>query len=215
MQRIWYSLALYNNSDYKAVLNTTVHVQHAMELDPKMGLFVNVLPSGMLVGNFYTEWTSQPNGFAAYDALAPAAIAVPPTNATLFGLISTLAGQIPLEFARYVDRWRWLLTLMMNPRRDAHINTHGINLDLYIAIHERYLQKLESSRNFSARLSYTIQPMDVAGVQAGLDRGGNIMGIPLVPQTCKTSRTNSRQSLSMPRQGSFRPFHGKIPNSML
>jgi hypothetical protein len=104
MQRLWYSLALYNNSDYKAVLNATVHVQHAMELDPKMGLFVNVLPSGMLVGKFYTEWTSQSNGFAAYDALTPAATAAQPTKSTMSGLISTLAGKIPLEFARCVDR---------------------------------------------------------------------------------------------------------------
>lgn len=36
-----------------------------------------------------------------------------------------------------------------------------------------------------AALHYTIQPFGRAGVQAGNDRGGNIMGHESIPQCCK------------------------------
>jgi hypothetical protein len=48
-------LGHFDLADYKAVLSATVQVQRAMEMDPKIGHFVNVGPQTMFVGKFYAQ----------------------------------------------------------------------------------------------------------------------------------------------------------------
>jgi len=104
IQRIWYSLDIYDSADYKAVLNATVETQIAMETNPKLGLFVNVGPRSMFVGKFYAQWSSIPSAFKAFSHLTPIQTFVPPTNGTLKNLvaaINTHMGEAKLVFSLY------------------------------------------------------------------------------------------------------------------
>jgi hypothetical protein len=160
-----------------------------MEQDPRMGMFVNVARAGLLVGRFYAEWSAEPAGFAAFNALTPATTFVPAANGTLYGLISALRAE--KVYARCVTHCQPEVVLILLNRREPHVVGHGLDVDLYVDIHERYLRLLNSSTTSTANLSYTIQPMGVAGVQAGEDRGGNALGIQRVAQTCKQATSGS------------------------
>ncbi|KAF2026973.1 FAD-binding domain-containing protein, partial [Setomelanomma holmii] len=166
---IWYSLELFDNGQHKAVLNATVHAQLEMEHDPRMGMFVNVARAGLLVGRFYASHSPGPLGFAAFEGLVPVATYIPATNGTLYGLISALRAA------------------KVYARREPHVVSHGLDVNLSVKIHENYLRLLNSSTATSANLSYTIQPMGTAGVQAGENQGGNTLGIERVPQTWHAS----------------------------
>ncbi|KAF2688530.1 6-hydroxy-D-nicotine oxidase [Lentithecium fluviatile CBS 122367] len=176
LRDIWYSLDIFEASDYKAVLNATVQAQLEMETDPRMGMFVNVHPGAILVGRFYAKWISRPKGFAAFDTLKPAATHTPATNGTLLALISALeTEEIPA-------------------RREPRVVSLAVSLDLYVAIHEEYLALLNTSAASSTNFSYTIQPMSVSGIRAGEVRGGNTLGIQPVPQTYDTAAHDLTQS---------------------
>jgi hypothetical protein len=90
IQHLWYSLDIYDPADYKAVLNATVQAQNAMETNPNLGLSVNVGPQSMFVGKFYSQWSSFPSDFKAFNFLTPIEVYVPPTNGTLKSLVTTI-----------------------------------------------------------------------------------------------------------------------------
>jgi hypothetical protein len=78
-------------------------------------------------------------------------------------------------------------------RREPNVVSYGIELDLYLEVYEEYRNKLNSSAGSSANLTYTIQPIGSAGVLAGENEGGNILGIPRIPQSCKRKDALTRE----------------------
>ncbi|KAF2018537.1 FAD-binding domain-containing protein [Aaosphaeria arxii CBS 175.79] len=168
---VWYAIDFYANADYKAVLNATIQTQLAMEKDPRIGFHANVQPGGILVGKVYASVDGQavnPSSFAAFDGIKPMTVLVPPTNGTLADIASSLGPIVAV-------------------RREPHVVSYELSLDLYTDVYERYRSILNSSSAPSANLSYTIQPMGSAAVAAGKMQGGNIMGIPQVPQSWHAS----------------------------
>ncbi|KAF2875657.1 hypothetical protein BDV95DRAFT_279578 [Massariosphaeria phaeospora] len=167
--QMWYSLEAYAAADYKAVLNATIYAQTEMEKDPKVGLFVNINPGALVIGKFYAEFSDKPAAFAAFDVVAPIATPVPATNGTMHGLVTAISppGYTPAN-------------------REPIAVSHGVDLDLYMAIHEQYLL-VSASTTSTVSLSYTIQPFGTAGVQAGHARGGNNLGLEAVSQTWHAS----------------------------
>lgn len=71
-------------------------------------------------------------------------------------------------------------------RREPYAASTRIDHDLYVDVHERYLELLKTDMP-SANLSYTIQPVSKATVMAGQQRGGNALGLEVTPQSCKFS----------------------------
>ncbi|KAF2012097.1 FAD-binding domain-containing protein [Aaosphaeria arxii CBS 175.79] len=165
IQNIWFSMDIYSPEDYEHIIDTTIQVQAAMEDDPKLGFFVNVNPEGILVGKFYAEWSPLPAAFRGFNTIVPIQTFAPETNGTLKDLVSALDA------------------ISMVAKREPHVVGYGVDLDLYTDIHEQYLGLLNSSNASSAALSYTIQPIGSACVEAGRERGGNSLGLELAPQT--------------------------------
>lgn len=72
---------------------------------------------------------------------------------------------------------------MQHSRKLATISTK-LSSELYSEITQAW-QEASAKLPEGAVLHYTIQPVASSSVQAGEDRGGNIMGLEKVPQTCK------------------------------
>lgn len=73
----------------------------------------------------------------------------------------------------------------MNRRAICTVTTR-VSQDLYEEVYQVW-KKTCATLPAECVLHYTIQPMGAAGVQAGTDRGGNIMGLEGVPQCCTYS----------------------------
>jgi hypothetical protein len=69
-----------------------------------------------------------------------------------------------------------------NRRSQSTTNTK-ISHELYIQAHEQFLKANASTH---VNLSYTIQPLGTRAVREGRAKGGNILGLDPVPQTCKS-----------------------------
>ena len=69
-------------------------------------------------------------------------------------------------------------------RREPYAASTQVDHDLYVDVHERYLELLKTDMP-TANLSYTIQPVAKYAVRAGQERGGNSLGLEAVPQACK------------------------------
>lgn len=83
---------MYQVSDYHNVLAAFVEVQEAMEIDPKIGLFVNTRKDYIAVGLFYADWSAElPRVFDPFSKLTSLiAAVVPTTNGTLVKLMNLL-----------------------------------------------------------------------------------------------------------------------------
>lgn len=62
--------------------------------------------------------------------------------------------------------------------------TTKVSQELYEDVYKLWV-KVCKTLPAEAVLHYTVQPFGKAGVQAGKDRGGNIMGHESIPQCCK------------------------------
>jgi hypothetical protein len=76
-----------------------------------------------------------------------------------------------------------LYTNIRNRRAICTVTTK-VSLELYEDVYKSWTEICKTLPT-DAVLHYTIQPFGKAGVQAGKDRGGNIMGHESVPQCCK------------------------------
>ncbi|KAH9993467.1 6-hydroxy-D-nicotine oxidase [Xylariaceae sp. FL0662B] len=157
-----YTVNIYDPSDYKNILQATVGVQEAMETDPDIGFFVNFNPGFVAVGLLYAA-TEKPKAFDVFFNLKSlVSSAIPTTNGTLKTLVSAIYPDAPPA------------------RHTASIATTKVSHDLYVEVHELWLERLNTA---SAEMSYSIQPLAVSGIKAGEERGGNILGLDVVPQT--------------------------------
>ncbi|KAF2734805.1 FAD-binding domain-containing protein [Polyplosphaeria fusca] len=166
LHNVQYSLNLYDPSDYVNILNATVAVQAAMESDPKIGFFLNVNPTVIIAGLLYADWPASPP--AAFDAFASLKSFwgpfIPTTNGSIASLTSAInIGDFPAK-------------------REPFAASTEVDHELYIQVHQRYLKLLETDMP-SANLSYTIQPVATGAIQAGEKRGGNALGLEVVPQS--------------------------------
>jgi hypothetical protein len=64
--------------------------------------------------------------------------------------------------------------------------TTKISQELYEAVHLCWKEVVEQLPR-TADLHWTIQPLSQAAVTTGKERGGNILGLEDVPQSCKIS----------------------------
>lgn len=74
-------------------------------------------------------------------------------------------------------------------RRKIGTLTTKISADLYNDVNKLW-QEATKKVPEGAALHYTIQPLTTSAVQAGRDRGGNMLGLEKVPQNCKSSPTH-------------------------
>jgi hypothetical protein len=169
-------LGHFDLADYKAVLSATVQVQRAMEMDPKIGHFVNVGPQTMFVGKFYAQWSSSPSAFEGFSHLTPIQTLVPPMNGTLKSLVTAINTHMGEAKWVHYDPQPSKLRTETPVRREPQSLSHGIDLELYIKIHEQHIAFLNASQTSTATLTYTLQPVGKSCVQSGRQRGGNSLG---------------------------------------
>lgn len=74
---------------------------------------------------------------------------------------------------------------LLNRRAICTVTTR-VSQELYKEVYKVWTKTCETLPS-DCVLHYTIQPMGTAGVQAGTDRGENIMGLERVAQCCKYS----------------------------
>ncbi|KAF2477645.1 FAD-binding domain-containing protein [Lindgomyces ingoldianus] len=166
LHNVQYSLNLYDPSDYVNILYATTQVQKAMETDSNIGFFLNVNPTVIIAGLLYADWpTVPPSAFNAFDSLKSFwGPFIPTTNGTIATLTSAInIGDFPAK-------------------REPYAASTKVDHALYVDVHERYLELLKTDMP-SANLSYTIQPVAKAAVQAGEYRGGNSLGLEKVSQS--------------------------------
>ncbi|PYI28057.1 hypothetical protein BP00DRAFT_403651 [Aspergillus indologenus CBS 114.80] len=167
---VQYTIDLYSPDDFTAINGATAAVQMAMEDDPKIGLFTNFNDGVVAVGMFYAghAGASSPSAsaFAPFHGLHPrkTGTALPTTTGTLLSLAEAMghAQDVP-------------------GKRAISSVTTRVSHDLYDRVYQCWTQ-LRATLPVGCVLHYTIQPMGTAGVQAGRNRGGNIMGLEAAPQ---------------------------------
>ncbi|KAF3067391.1 Bifunctional solanapyrone synthase [Daldinia childiae] len=169
--KVQYTINMYDPSDYENVLNAFAKVQESMEKDPKIGMFINTRRDFIAVGLFYADWPAEFPG--AFDPIVKLTsflgAAVPTSN----GTFSTLA-EILQEWAYKEKDMKHAYATM----------TTKISCELYEKGHRLWKDIVEKLPR-TVDLHWTIQPLTQEAVRAGEDRGGNVLGLEKVPQSCK------------------------------
>jgi hypothetical protein len=92
LHNVWYKLAIYAPSDYRAVLAATARLREFARHDSKLGFFMNANPAGLFIGIMYAEWTPVPDAYAPFLNLTPTAILADATNGTILSLSQAVSG---------------------------------------------------------------------------------------------------------------------------
>lgn len=161
-----YTVNVYDPSDYVNLMQAQAELQEAMEADPKIGTFTYVNPTFVAVGLFYAEWVEErPKAFDTFFNLKSLiSAAVPTTNGTMRDLVLAIGTDFPVARRQYASQ------------------ASKVDADFYIAIYEHYQQVIQKYPA-AGNLSYSIQPATTATVDAGKERGGNILRLDRVPQS--------------------------------
>ncbi|KAK7737297.1 hypothetical protein SLS53_006600 [Cytospora paraplurivora] len=165
-----FSIELYDPSDYANINAATIAVQETMEKDPKVSIFTNFNKQFTAVFRMYADTlpeAEQPKVFEPLDKLSSRInTPLPETDGTVFSIVDTLSkmGHVPTPLKRKIG------TL-----------TTKISADLYNEVNQLW-QEATKKVPEGAMLHYTIQPLTTSAVQAGHDRGGNMLGLEKVPQ---------------------------------
>ncbi|KAK7923662.1 FAD-binding domain-containing protein [Apiospora marii] len=164
-----YTINMYDVSDYHNVLAAFVEVQEAMEVDHKIGMFINTRKDYTAVGLFYADWSDElPRVFDPFSKLTSLiAAVVPTTNGTLVKLMDLL------------EQWAY----REKDLKHAYLTmTSRISQELYEENFE-YCKDILAKLPATVSLHWSIQPLSQAAVEAGEKRGGNILGLQKVPQS--------------------------------
>ncbi|KAJ5101068.1 6-hydroxy-D-nicotine oxidase [Penicillium angulare] len=162
---VQYMINLYNPEDHVEINKATVAVQEAMENDPRIGLFTNFNNGFVAVGLLYGDHPSEsPAAFKPFhDLKSLIASPLPSTNGTLLSLAKAMGHEQEVK------------------KRAICTMTTKVSQDLYEDVYNSWIEVCKTLPK-DCVLHYTIQPFGKPGVQAGKDRGGNIMGHESVPQ---------------------------------
>ncbi|GAQ44259.1 hypothetical protein AtubIFM55763_011527 [Aspergillus tubingensis] len=164
---VQYTINLYNPEDHAAVNQATFEVQQIMEKDPKIGLFTNFnngfVAVGLLYGDHPAESEARETFRPFHDLKSLVTTVLPSTNGTLLSLAQAMGhAQTPLK------------------RSICTVTTRN-SPELYEEVYKTWVE-VRKTLPADTVLHYTIQPVGTAAVQAGKDRGENIMGHESVPQ---------------------------------
>ncbi|ROV99464.1 hypothetical protein VMCG_06301 [Cytospora schulzeri] len=165
-----YTIQLYNPADYVNINAAILAVQEEMEKDPKVNIFTNFNQGFVAVFHMYADClpaAEQPKAFGSFDKLSSKInTPLPQTDGNVLSFVQVLSqmGHVPHSLKRKIG------TL-----------TTRLGSDLYNEVHELYQEVIKKVPQ-GAMLHYTIQPLSTLAVQAGEDRGGNMMGLEKVPQ---------------------------------
>ncbi|KAB8220466.1 6-hydroxy-D-nicotine oxidase [Aspergillus novoparasiticus] len=160
-----YIINLYSPDDHIEINKATVAVQKAMEDDPNIGLFTNFNNGFVAVGLLYGVTPAEPpSAFESfYNLRSLMTTALPTTNGTLLSLTQTMGHT------------------QVSQKRAVCSVTAQVSQELYEEVYKSWVEVCKTLPA-GCVLHYTIQPMGKPGVQAGKDRGENIMGHESIPQ---------------------------------
>ncbi|KAH9890763.1 FAD-binding domain-containing protein [Xylariomycetidae sp. FL2044] len=161
-----YTVNIYDSSDYVNIMQAIAELHGAMEDDPKIGTFAYVNPTFVVVGLFYAEWTDErPQAFERFFSMKSLmTTAVPTTNGSMKDLVDAIGTGFPIARRQYASQ------------------ASKVDSDFYVAVYEHY-QQVVQKYPAAGNLSYSIQPTPTAAIDAGEDRGKNILGLDRVPQS--------------------------------
>ncbi|KAB8267307.1 6-hydroxy-D-nicotine oxidase [Aspergillus minisclerotigenes] len=162
---VQYTINLYSPDDHVEINKATVAVQKAMEDDPKIGLFTNFNNGFVAVGLLYGDTPAEPpSAFESfYNLKGLMTTALPTTNGTLLSLAQAMGHA------------------QVSQKRAVCSVTTQVSQELYEEVYKSWTEVCKTLPA-GCVLHYTIQPMGKAGVEAGKDRGENIMGHESIPQ---------------------------------
>ncbi|KAI0416798.1 hypothetical protein F5X98DRAFT_342868 [Xylaria grammica] len=162
---VQYTLNMYAESDFANIISATVKAQEAMEHDNRPNLFTNFRNGVVVVGLLYGgSPEDEPKAFEPFSSLNSLVNSlVPKTNGTILSLANAMAHEIKPN------------------KRTIGTVTTKVSYDLYIEVYKSWKQ-LVGELPTGVEFHYTIQPVSASAVQAGEDRGGNIMGLEKVSQ---------------------------------
>ncbi|KAL3264517.1 hypothetical protein ABHI18_000732 [Aspergillus niger] len=165
--KVQYTIKLYNPEDYVAINQATFEVQQTMEEDPRIGLFTNFnngfVAVGLLYGDHPAESEARETFKPFHNLKSLMTTVLPSTNGTLLSLAQAMGhAQTPLK------------------RAICTVTTRN-SPELYDEVYKAWVE-VRKTLPTDTVLHYTIQPFGKAAVQAGKERGENIMGHESVPQ---------------------------------
>ncbi|CZR54640.1 uncharacterized protein PAC_04524 [Phialocephala subalpina] len=159
---VWYTFRVYSAADIKQVMDATVKVQHSMEKDDRIGLFLSINPGFLVAGLLYKGQVSgTPSAFKVFDDIAPMAVPLPETQGTQFSVAKAS-------------------TMAEKKKRETGVASVRVDADVYLELHKK-LQEIAADSPFT--LVFTIQPIGPAAVEKGKAQGGNCMNIPSEPHS--------------------------------
>ncbi|KAL5114029.1 hypothetical protein ACEQ8H_008085 [Pleosporales sp. CAS-2024a] len=168
--KIQYSIEIYDPSDYNNVIRAFTQIQKAMEQDHRIGSFINTRRDFIAIGLFYADCTADfSTVFDPFFKLTSRLYsAVPKSKGTL-----TTINAILQEWAyKEINKKHAYLTM-----------TTQIDDRMYNEIHLCWKEIVEQLPR-TADLHWSVQPLSLAAVTAGKERGGNILGLQDISQSC-------------------------------
>ncbi|KAE8134245.1 hypothetical protein BDV38DRAFT_295494 [Aspergillus pseudotamarii] len=162
---VQHTINLYNPDGHVETNKATVAVQKAMEDDPKIGLLTTFNNGFVAVGLLYGDTPAEPpSAFEFfYNFKNLMTMALPTTNGALLSLAQAMGN------------------IQVSQKRATCTVTTQVSQELYEEVYKSWTEVCKTLPS-GCVLHYTIQLMGKAGVQAGKDRGENIMGHESIPQ---------------------------------
>ncbi|KAI0171064.1 hypothetical protein BJ166DRAFT_211070 [Pestalotiopsis sp. NC0098] len=168
--KLQHTINMYNPSDCENVIKAFVEVQKSMETDEKIGMFINSRKDYIAIGLFYADWLDNlPAVFEPYNRLTSLIAPIVPTSNGTFSSLNTI-----------LEEWAYKEPHL----KHAYVTlTTKVSEELYVEAHRAWKEEVEHLPK-TVDLHWSIQPLSQTAVKAGKKRGGNILGLEDVPQSC-------------------------------
>ncbi|KAL8748172.1 MAG: hypothetical protein Q9190_000067 [Brigantiaea leucoxantha] len=176
--RLWYALALFNGSDYRNVEAAIAEVQENLDNNTKASFFTVASGDIIEIGMIHDGWTSRPPIFDPFFHLQRPKMLIQETNNTVNSLSQAL---LSVHSTKATVDPNFILS------RQIFGLSHKPSPDLYEAIYNRFRNISVFPSATQINQSWTMQPINRAAVQVGIQRGANAMAVPPITQTWSNS----------------------------
>lgn len=165
MKSVWYQVAVYTNDQVPDILDAFTLWQNNGVSDAKSTAALIIGLESTTVRLIYSAAAEKPTAFAPFYELIPAVFAIPPTNGTVKSLTDILGTTFSTLPARH----------------DYRGTATKIDGTLYKDIRAFWRKHAVSVQAATgANMTFTLQPIPARLAEAGIERGGNPMGVPQI-----------------------------------
>ncbi|KAL8664814.1 MAG: hypothetical protein Q9168_007831 [Polycauliona sp. 1 TL-2023] len=167
VRNIWFQVATYTPEQVPVILDAFAEWQVKGAADVKSTVALIIAPEVTTVGLIYSAPANNPEAFAPFYSIPPAAVAVPANNGTVLSLTNILG-----------------TTFSSVPQRhDYRGSSSKVDAQLYKDVFTFWkAQAVAVHAATGANMTFTLQPIPVNLVDQGIAKGGNPLGLQRINQ---------------------------------